>query len=113
MDRSTVTIELDGDAVDLNCTLDAMIVMSKAYGGMLPLYNRVKDADLEAITVAIRCGAMLDDLEARDLMNKVYTTGLIDLSVGVGEFVLLCASGGVRQEESLTEGDDPVTEVGE
>ena len=112
MDRSTVAITLGGEIRELKCTLEAMTVMNKAYGGMLNMYQRVKDVDFEAMLVAVGCGLMLEGEEAKKLPDLVYKSGMIDLSVPVGEFVLLCASGGIRQYESLTEGGESLTEVG-
>lgn len=98
MDASTVTIKLDGVDTDLVCTVEAMSVMSKAYGGMLPLYERVKSLDFEAMVVAIRSGMMVDGPEAEALPDKVFKTGLFELQTDVAEFVLLAASGGIRKD---------------
>ena len=109
LDASTVTIKLDGVDRDLVCTIDSVIVMSRAYGGMMNLYERVKALDLDAFTVIIRAGLMLDGPEAEALMEKVWKTGLTNLMPGVAEFTLLAASGGVRHDDS----DEAEGETGE
>lgn len=105
LNDSTVTIKLGGEDRDLVCTIEAALVMSRAYGGMLELYEKVKALDLEAFTVVIRCGLMVDGKEAENLMETIFKSGLIDLQPKVAEYVLLMASGGVRQEETSGEGD--------
>ena len=92
MDASNVKITLDGKDVELVCTVEAVLIMSRAYGGMMKLYEKVKDLDLEAITVVVRAGTMVDGKEAEDLMAKVYKTGLVNLMADVGDFVLLASS---------------------
>lgn len=104
LNASTVNIVLDGEDRELVCTIEAVIVMSKAYGGMLAIYDRIKALDIEAMTVAIRAGLNVDGPEAVGLMEKVYKTGLMNLQPFVGSFVLLAASGGVRADDD--EGED-------
>lgn len=107
MDASTVKTTLDGADVELVCTVEAMSVMSRAYGGMLPLYERVKALDFEAMVVAIRCGMMVDGADAEALPEKIFKTGLFELQTDVAEFVLLAASGGIRKDASEVDEEKP------
>ena len=107
LDASTVRIVLDGVDRDLVCTVDATMIMSRAYGGMMNLYERIKALDIEAFAVAIRAGLMIDGPEAEKLIETIFKTGLIDLRPGVSEFVLLTASGGIRRDEVDDDGGEP------
>jgi hypothetical protein len=107
IDASTVKVTLDGADRELVCTIESVLVMNRAYGGMQKMFDQIQAMDIEAMVLVLQAG--LGEIGAKsteELIGKVFKTGLINVRPALAQFVLLAASGGVLSPDDEEPADD-------
>lgn len=103
-----VDIELDGETVTLRPTLKAAQNISRAKGGIMAAVEAVGKFEFDTLVSVIVLGLGVDGKEARDVAEKVYSTGMADLVAPVINYLSILANGGRSLEAEGGEGDaDP------
>ena len=103
-----VAIELDGETVVLRPNLKAAQNISRAKGGIMAAVEAVGRFDFDVIVNVIGLGLGVEGKEARELPERVYTTGLADLVGPVITYLTTLANGGRPVQETGGEGtEDP------
>lgn len=95
VNEGEVIIELDGEPVILKCTLLAAKTVNAALDGFVGAFRRVQQFDLEAfgLIVAVGMGKKIP-ADLNDITEKVYATGMRNLSDDVTKFLTLLSNGG-------------------
>lgn len=101
----SVTIIIDGEERQLIPTVKAALNLNRIYGGLTVVLERVKVWDIDAIVNVVRLGLNLTDKESKDLPQRVYDAGIINLLPAVLGYVFVLANGGTRKEEKEDEGE--------
>lgn len=103
-----VEIELDGEIVTLRPTLKAAQNISRAKGGIMAAVEAVGRFDFDVMVTVIALGIGAEGKEARELPDKVWSTGMADLVQPVINFLTILANGGRPVQDNGGEGDaDP------
>ena len=93
-DFGILKVGLGDKEVDLHCTANAVFKLSRAHGGITPLFQKIQNMDIEAFVSVIRAGANMTDKEASTLAADIASTGMMNLMTPLIEYVtLLCAGG--------------------
>lgn len=100
-----VEITLCGEDHTLKCSLQAAMALSAADGGIIRLTNRVRDFDMGVYITIISIG--LGKNKPKDLAEKVYQNGMLDLQVPLINFLTNLANGGKPFEDSAEEEKKP------
>ena len=103
-----VDIELDGETYTLRPTLKAAQNISRAKGGIMAAVDAVGKFDFDTMVSVIALGIGAEGKEARDLPDKVWSTGMADLTGPVITYLSILANGGrpVQPETDGGEGSD-------
>lgn len=104
-----VQIELGGEEVILKPSLHATLQLSRQQGGIVGAINKVGQLDMDTFVAAISLGLNLKNTrDQRDLAEKVYKTGMVDLVAPVTKYLTILANGGKppRESEDADEGDE-------
>lgn len=105
MGLGDVTIELDGEEMVLRPSLKACMTLSRSSNGITSAVQKCLAYDFDTIHQVIAAGLGAD---SRDLPEKIYRSGLIDLSPKCIRFLHVVANGGKPPaDESREETDDP------
>lgn len=105
-----IEIELDGETVVLRPNLKAAQNISRSKGGIMAAVEAVGKFDLDTMVNVIALGLGAEGKEARDLADKVYSTGMADLVSPVINYLTILANGGRPMQASGGEVDeDPQT----
>lgn len=104
-----VDIEVDGEPLTLIPSPDAIITLSRAYDGFKPLLDAIGRFNFDAISATIVAGAGVDGKEARDLVQQVAKTNIIELVPPLTAFVMILLNGGkpLAKDEDGKEDADP------
>lgn len=89
-----VEIELEGETCVLKPSLKACTALSRMRGGISNTVRAVGDLDFDAMVTVIGLGLGLSDKELKDLPEKVYETGLPELSGPLIRYLSNVANGG-------------------
>ena len=89
-----VEIELDGETCILKPSLQACQALSRMRGGISNMARAVGDLDFDAMVTVIGLGLGLSGKELKDLPERVYETGLPNLSAPLIRYLLIVANGG-------------------
>lgn len=89
-----VEIELDGETCTLKPSLQACQALSRMRGGINNTVRAVGDLDFDAMVTVIGLGLGLSGKELKDLPEKVYETGLPELSGPLIRYLSNVANGG-------------------
>lgn len=95
-----VTIHLDGEDVVLRPTLKAAQNISRAKGGIMAMVEAVSRFDLDAMVTVIAQGIGAEGREARELPERVFTSGQADLVAPLINFLSILANGGRPVDET-------------
>ena len=95
-----IDIELDGETVTLRPNLKA-----RQKGGIMAAVDAVGKFDFDTMVNVIVLGLGVDGKEARDIPEKVYSTGMADLVAPVINYLTILANGG-RPVSETTDDDD-------
>lgn len=101
-----VEIELNGETVVLRPNLKAAQNISRAKGGIMAAVDAVGKFDFDTMVNVIALGLGAEGKEARDLADKVYSTGMADLVAPVIRYLSILANGGRPVEDAGGEGGD-------
>lgn len=99
-----VDIELDGETVTLRPTLKAAQTISRQAGGIVKAIEAIGKFDLDAMVGVIQLGLNLSNKDAANLAEKVWATGMAELSGPVINYLSILANGG--RPISSTEGGE-------
>lgn len=99
VDFGVMTIELGDKSVELSCTPNAVFKLSRAHGGITPLFQKLQNMDVEAYVTVIRAGSSMNDKEAQDLASDIVSTGMMNLMTPLIEFVTLLCAGGNKKDD--------------
>lgn len=103
-----VTITLDGEDYTLKPSLRAAQTLSRQAGGLIAALEAVGRLDLDAMVSVIALGIGAEGAEAKALAEKVWRTGVADVSAPVTRFISIIANGGRPPEATGGEEDaDP------
>ena len=103
-----VEIELNGEAVTLRPTLKAAQNISRAKGGIASAIEAVGRFDFDVMVTVIALGLGAEGKDARELPDKVFSTGMADLVAPVISYLTILANGGRPVQETGGEGEaDP------
>lgn len=105
-----VEIELDGETVTLKCSLGAAIALTRAPGGLYgtgSVAERLLRCDIDTMCMVIRAGLGVGPSAIKDLPEKVYRTGLVNVRGELASFIGRVANGGrpVVEEDPGPEAD--------
>lgn len=100
-----IDIELDGETVILRPNLKAAQNISRQKGGIMAAVDAVGKFDFDTMVNVIVLGLGVDGKEARDIPEKVYSTGMADLVAPVINYLTILANGG-RPVSETTDDDD-------
>lgn len=95
-----VDIVIDGEEKTLTPTFGAAKIISARFGGIQPALERVARLELETATdiIALGLGYLPPDKPPKDLIEKIWRTGLTDDTGGLAgacaNFLMILASGG-------------------
>lgn len=110
-----VEIVLDGEVQTLTPTFGAAKMISSRFGGIQPVLERVARLELEVVAdiIALGLGYLPPDKPPKDLIERVWQTGLTDDTGGLAgacaNFLMILASGGKLPSKSSgpDQGDAP------
>jgi hypothetical protein len=103
-----VEIDLDGETVVLRPTLKAAQTISRQAGGIRKAIDALGNFDIDVMTSIITLGMDLTGREAKDVADKVWRTGMADLTVPVIQYLTILANGGRPVDATGGEGtEDP------
>lgn len=101
MATGTVPLTLDGDAVELRCTVDALKRLCLKYDNLRTVAARIPMFDFVVICDVIEVGLGKDVAPKRgDLERVVYERGLLNLSTPLTKFIGMLAAGGHDIDET-------------
>lgn len=86
-----IEINLDGETVILRPSLAAAMTLSRMNGGISTLVNKCLGYDFDVILAVVVAGI---GRSSKDLPEKVYKTGLIQLAPSCIKFLHVVANGG-------------------
>jgi hypothetical protein len=101
-----VDIELAGEIVTLRPNLKAAQNISRAKGGIMAAIEAVGRFEFDVMVTVITLGLGVDGKEARDIPDKVFTTGMADLVTPVINYLTILANGGRPVQAAGGEGDE-------
>lgn len=106
VDYGQVDIELDGETLTLKPTLAAMQKINKQCGSIRAAITHAYNVDFDVVVAVIAAGAGIGQREAKDLPEKVFAAGVVNLAPAVSEFLgmLMDPSGRDRDESEGGEG---------
>lgn len=101
-----VRITLDGQERVLRPTLHATMTVSKLSNGIVGAIQKVSTFDFDTIVQVVILGLGLSNnaREAREIPDKVYKTGMMDLTPQVVRYLTILANGGRPPPEEETGG---------
>lgn len=103
-----IIITLDGKEMELVPTLQACIAISKIAGGLNAAVQRCLQLDFDTVCQIVTAGLGLNPVQAKQIPDAVYKTGVIELSGQCIDFVNIVANGGrPLEEEDQDEADPP------
>lgn len=104
-----IDIDIDGDAVTLIPSPDAIITLSRAYDGFKPLLDAIGRFNFDAISATIVAGVGAEGKDARDLIQRVAKTNIIELVPPLTAYVMILLNGGkpLAKDEDGKESADP------
>lgn len=106
-----VVITLDGQERILRPTLHAAMTVSKLSNGIVGAIQRVSTFDFDLVTQIIVLGLGMSNnaRESRDIPEKVYRTGLMDLVPDVVRYLTILSNGGrpPPSEEVVVDTENP------
>lgn len=108
----TVEIDLGDETLTLTPTLRASTVIHNRMGGMTAAFKALNDMDFNAMTAIVVAGLpKLPDSEVKDLREKLYHFGIVNLIGPLAEFLSIVNNGGKRPDDlpaaaSRNDGDD-------
>lgn len=107
--EARIDIEVDGEPITLIPSPDAIITLSRAYDGFKPLLDAISRFNFDAISATIVAGVGAEGKDARDLVQKVAKTNIIELVPPLTAFVMILLNGGkpLAKDEDGEEGADP------
>ncbi|MBU1306329.1 MAG: hypothetical protein KKF33_12535 [Alphaproteobacteria bacterium] len=101
-----VAIVLDGEDVVLRPNLKAAQTISRQKGGIMAAVDAVGKFDFDTIAAVITLGLGVEGKEARDIPEKVYSTGMADLVAPVINYLSILANGGRPVSDDADGGDN-------
>lgn len=115
-----VEIELDGETIVLKPSLGACQALCRAPGGLYratpydapSVADRLTAFDLDTMALIIRAGLGLGPGAVKDLEEKIYNTGLLNLRLPLSNFVGIVANGGRPPIQLETPADPPEEAAG-
>lgn len=96
LEDGLVTLELEGEPVELSATIEAARKLSKQ-GGLRVMMDRIGNMDLDAYVAVISAGT--GDRNLTSLEERVHHSGVMNLMVPLIEYLSILANGGRRQAE--------------
>jgi hypothetical protein len=101
-----VSITLDGEEKVLRPTLRAAQSISRQSGGIAAAIEAIGKVDFDALVSVIALGLGIQDhRETKDLAERVWRTGMTELSGPAIRYLAILANGG-RPNEGSTEGGE-------
>lgn len=95
-----VEIRIDGRTMALRPSLNAIIGLSNYKGGLSMVVGAIQALDFETMTIVIALGLGRESgTEDKELSNKVYQTGIINLVAPCTRYVNILANGGKPLDE--------------
>lgn len=104
--RARIDIEVDGEPITLIPNPDAIITLSRAYDGFKPLLDAISRFNFDAISATIVAGVGVEGKEARDLIQKVAKTSIVELVPPLTAFVMILLNGGKPLADDDDEGKE-------
>jgi hypothetical protein len=101
--RARVTIDLNGDLVELRPTPDAILALSAKYDGFGPLLAALQRYNMQAFIDVVVTGAGAEGRDAKALRDRTVLEGMPSLMGPVSEFVTILANGGRPIKEEASE----------
>lgn len=103
-----VEIELEGSPYTLVPSLRACQVLSRASGGLQGVMESIGRLEFDTFHTVISVGLNLRGAEQRDLGERIYRTGLVNLAAPLIDFVVNVSNGGkpMRMGDERSEVDD-------
>ncbi len=89
-----VEIELDGEKMVLRPTLKAAQAISRQAGGIMGAISAIGKFDIDVMSNVVALGLGLEGKDARAIPEKVYATGMMELSGPVTQFLSNLSNGG-------------------
>lgn len=92
--QGQVDVVIDGTTYTLRPSLAAAQTLSRAFGGLSPLLDRLRNADLDAYVAVVVQGAGLERRDAKAMPEAIWSHGVQSLMNPCTEFVLILVNGG-------------------
>lgn len=102
---AVVEINLDGQAVTLQCTLEAAIGVNDHFGGLMNAHQQMLSGHIGAMAVIIRHGGGFEQKQLADLRGKVFRNGAIKLVAPLTSYVTLLMQGGKEAGQDAGQGE--------
>lgn len=99
-----VAIKLQDEEFTLKCSLSAAMALSAVDGGIIRMTNRVRDFDVGVYITIISIG--LGKNKPKDIAERVYSNGMLDLQVPLIHYLTNLANGGKPFEEVSDEKEE-------
>ena len=107
--EGTVTIELDGEKVDLIPSWHAAKIISQQMGGLTTAGTNISFAGVDSMAVVIHAGAQLDHMTVDEVGELVYRNGARKLIPDLCKYVFRLSNGG-KDPEPAKKSKTPGTE---
>lgn len=105
--EGNVEMELDGELITLKPTLKAALALSNGQGGIPAMVQRCINLEMDALCSVISHGL---GVWSKDIPEKVYKTGLFQVSGRCIRFLNVVSNGGrPLNDEEEKEGDGTAT----
>ena len=97
-----VEITLDGQVMHLRPSLKAAMTLTNMQGGVPHMTQRCLNYELDAVILVVSVGI---GIQSKDLAEKVWSTGVIDLAAPCIRYLHVLSNGGrpVSDEEAKEE----------
>jgi hypothetical protein len=117
LETGEVNLDLAGMSVTLVPSIDAVLNISRRYGGLRNAVLRLLDFDVEALLFVIEAGAGMTGASAKEkkkLHEAVFKTGIQDLNLPAIDFVNTLSNGGrpltMNEEDREAKNGNPGSE---
>ncbi|TGU44632.1 hypothetical protein EN788_22205 [Mesorhizobium sp. M2D.F.Ca.ET.145.01.1.1] len=104
--KARVTVEIDGEEYTLIPSPDAIISLSNQYDGLAPLIGAISRMNVMAMANIVNAGLGLEGAKAREMVQSVAATPLLEISPKLTEFVTILINGGKPLKAEKAEGGD-------
>lgn len=99
-----IDIELGDEMITLKPTLAAMQKIDRVFGSVRDASERVAKLSLDALVAIIAAGANLDSQSAKELPERVFQAGVLNVAGPVSDYLIALMNPTGRKAEGDGEG---------